>query len=211
MKNKIYKKFIAVLFSLALPAAAQAATYTWTGNAGSGTTGDNWSTAGNWAASPGGAPVTADPTTIVTMGSSSTAATDFNSNVDGSYELNGLFFHATGTNAFNLTGNTLNFYGGGDGTNTGVIDNNTASTSHPSATINNDITLNVGTVVGGNSTSTMQIRASGGNLTFAGNLNLNGLVLVVRPSNGHTDTFNGVISGQANGSNSIQFNCRHGH
>lgn len=165
-------------FYLGISQTAFPASWTWDG--GSPADG-NWSSGTNWIGDV--APVSATDSDIVFSG-----VVRLNSNADAPFTFRSLVFNAS-AGAFTLDGELLSVNGAGADAN--GIENQSSS----AISIDNDIRF----------LAASQVRATGGNLTLGGAINLNGVSAVnFKASTGRTLTVNGVISG--NTTTSVGFN-----
>ena len=103
-------------------------------------------------------------------------------NVTGTYSQHSIIFGSSNTSNRTIGGNTVRFY---DNSTTDPKIENLSSGSH---TINFNIE-------GDGTTDPLEMNPTSGNLTFGGTVNNQGTDIWVFGNNGHTITYNGVISG----------------
>jgi autotransporter-associated beta strand protein len=166
LRQRQYVQAIAVVAGLILAGSSQAATFTWDGNGGVGSTA--WSNAANW--NPDGAPAN-DGTDDIHMAGTA----KLSNRPNGGFDINSLTFDA-GAGAFTI--NKLNaldviaLEGGG-------IVNNSVNNQ----TINADISL----------FASQTFDAAAGNLTYGGLVDVFSQTLTIAGAN--NSTFGGVVQG----------------
>ena len=161
----------------ALPGFAQT-TYTWTGGAGNG----NWNAAGNWG---GTLPAPGVGTQIVLAGSTQTTTTQ---DLGNPFALNRLTF-ASGAGAFSVSGNPLQFQGGGAAI---VLDSANLATLNGGLVLDTNLTLRGGANAVGDPDGDLRLA---GAITGTGGLRVNFLdTSAVVAVQGSGNTFTGSVA-----------------
>jgi len=189
--NRRIIQFVLFLIFL-VPALAQAATYTWTGNSNGA-----WNTAGNW--SPSGPP----PPGSDLVFPSGASSTTMSNNIAANTAFNSITFsNVTGTTNYVINGNAFDLQGGGitsndpGATNTINVGIQLATNSSLTATNSNDTLYISGVISDGGSGYSVTTSGAGTVQLAGGNTFSGGLTVLSGTAQGeNTDAFGGSGTG----------------